>query len=87
MSNFIIEITDPKINLIEIETSFISNENNLEIEIFDNFNIELINTEKILLSDLPSPIPMSMISGDLDVGRISGLSDYLDTYEFDCGSP
>jgi hypothetical protein len=87
MSDFIIEITDPQLNFIEIETSFISNENNVEIEIYDTFNLELINTEKILVSDLPDNIPMSIISGNLDVSRIDGLDEYLDNYEFDCGTP
>lgn len=87
MSNFIIEITDPQVSFIEIETSFINNENNIEIERYDTFNLELINTEKILLSDLPDTIPMSMIIGNLDVERIDGLEDYLDEYEFDCGTP
>lgn len=87
MSDFIIEITDPQTNFLEIETSFITNENNIEIEIYDTFNLELINTEKILLSDLPDNIPMSMITGNLHVSRIEGLDDYLDQYEFDCGTP
>jgi hypothetical protein len=87
MSNFILEIVDPQINLLEIETSFIDNVNNIEIERSESFNIELINTEKILASDLPDNIPMSKITGNLDVARISGLDNYLDNYEFDCGTP
>lgn len=88
MSDFIIEITDPATNILEIETSFIDDvSNNIEIEIFDTFNLEIINTEKILISDLPDNIPMSMIIGDLDVARVSGLAAYLDQYEFDCGTP
>lgn len=87
MSNFILEIVDPQINLLEIETSFIDNVNNIEIERSESFNIELINTERILASDLPDNIPMSKIIGSLDVARISGLSEYLDEYEFDCGTP
>ena len=87
MSNFIIEITDPQISILKIETSFIDNSNNLEIERSESFNIELINTEKLLVSDLPDNIPMSKIVGNLSVLRIDGLDDYLDDYEFDCGSP
>jgi hypothetical protein len=87
MSNFILEILDPQIHLIEVETSFVDNLNNIEIERSESFNIELINTEKILASDLPDNIPMSKIVGNLDVARISGLSEYLDEYEFDCGTP
>jgi hypothetical protein len=87
MSDFILEITDPQVSILEIETSFIENTNNLEIERSESFNIELINTEKVLASDLPDDIPMSKIIGNLSVSRIDGLDDYLDDYEFDCGSP
>lgn len=87
MSDFIIEILEPNINILEVETSFGSIINNLEIEIFDTVNLEIINTEKVLASDLPDDIPMSKIVGNLDVARIDGLADYLDSYEFDCGTP
>ena len=105
MSDFIIEILDPQTSIIEIETSFIDNLNNIEIERYETFNLEVINTEKILASDLPDDIPMSKIIGNLPVERIDGLDeylsifgavdaaniigldDYLDEYEFDCGSP
>jgi len=87
MSNFTLEILEPSVNIIEIETSFGSIVNNIEIEKFDQFNIEIVNTEKILASDLPDDIPMSKIVGNLSVARIDGLDDYLDNYAFDCGSP
>lgn len=87
MSNFIIEILEPTSSSLEIETSFGSIVNNIEIERFDSFNLEIINTEKILASDLPDDIPMSKIVGNLDVARISGLDEYLDNYDFDCGYP
>lgn len=87
MSNFILEILEPTVNLLEIETSFGAEVNNLEIERFDRFNIEIVNTEKILAHDLPDDIPMDKIIGNLNVARIEGLDDYLNNYEFDCGSP
>jgi hypothetical protein len=87
MSDFILEILEPTTNILEVETSFGSIVNNIEIELFDTFNLEIVNTEKVLASDLPDNIPMSKITGNLDVARISGLDDYLDNYEFDCGSP
>lgn len=77
MSNFIVEITDPQVYTIDIETNFIDNINNIEIQRYDQFNIDVINTEKILPSDLP----------DYPVNRIIGLKNYLDTYHFDCGTP
>jgi hypothetical protein len=87
MSDFILEILEPTTNILEVETSFGSIVNNIEIELFDSFNLEIVNTEKVLASDLPDDIPMSKITGNLDVARISGLDDYLDNYEFDCGTP
>lgn len=87
MSNFTIEILEPVTNLLEIETSYGSITNNVEIQLFDSFNLDIINTEKVLASDLPDDIPMSKIVGNLNVLRIDGLDQYLDDYEFDCGSP
>ena len=81
MSDFIIEILEPTVNIIEIETSYLDViTDSIEIERFDAFNLEIVNTEKILWSDLPDNIPMSKISGNLSVNRIDGLSDYITTF-------
>lgn len=78
MSNFIVEILEPAANIIEIETSFLDTvTDSVEIERFDAFNLEIVNTEKILWGDLPDNIPMSKISGNLPASRIEGLSEYL----------
>ena len=61
MSNFIIDIIDSQTNIIEIETSFVENINNIEIERYETYNLEIINTEKILPSDFPNTYPMSSI--------------------------
>lgn len=87
MSEFIIEILEPTTNILEVETVYGSITNNVEIQLFDSFNLEIVNTEKVLVSDLPDNIPMSKIVGNLNVSRIDGLDDYLDSYQFDCGSP
>ena len=87
IENSFIEITDPQISILQFETSFVDNINFLEIERYESFNVELINTAKIIASDLPDNIPISKIIGNLSVTRIDGLDDYLDGYEFDCGSP
>jgi len=86
-TSLIENIDSLEISFLDIETNFIQNINSLEISRSESFNIELINTEKILASDLPDNIPISKIVGNLSVARISGLDDYLDNYEFDCGSP
>jgi hypothetical protein len=80
MSDFILEILDPSKNILDIETSFIENMNNLEIEVFNSYNLEIVNTEKILWSDLPDNIPISKISGNLPVDRIDGLDTYITNF-------
>jgi hypothetical protein len=87
MDNFTVEILDPDTKYIELETSVGNIVNNIEIERSTSFNIDIINTSKVLASDLPDDIPMSKIVGNLNVARIDGLDDYLDNYEFDCGTP
>lgn len=77
MSDFILEILEPTINYLDISTSFIENINNIEIERSENYNLEIVNTEKILVSDLPDDIPMDKIVGNLHYSRIDGLSDYI----------
>ena len=87
MDKFVVELLNPQKNYLEVETSFGNIVNNIEIERFSTFNVQIVNTEKVLASDLPDDIPMSKIVGNLNVARIEGLDDYLDSYEFDCGTP
>lgn len=87
MSDFILELADPQTNILTIETSFIEDFNDVIIEVFDTHNLEIVNTEKILVSDLPNNIPMDMIIGNLDVGRIDNLDEYLSEIPVDGGSP
>lgn len=87
MSEFTIELTDPQTNILTIETSFLEDFHNITIEVFDTYNLEVVNTEKILVSDLPNNIPMDMIIGNLDVTRIDNLDEYLSEIPVDGGSP
>jgi L-cysteine desulfidase len=88
MSNtFSVQILEPTTNIISIETSVGNVVNNIEIERYQTFNVEIVNTEKILVSDLPNNIPMDYIVGNLDVGRIDNLDEYLETIDIDGGSP
>lgn len=80
MSDFIVDILEPVSNIISIETSTLDQIDTLEIEIFDQFNIDIVNTEKILWTDLPDSIPFSKISGNIPVDRIQDLDDYI--FEF-----
>lgn len=80
MSNFILEIIEPTISYLDVSTSFIENINNIEIERSENYNLEIVNTEKILWSDLPDNIPISKISGNLHYSRIDGLEGFVSSY-------
>lgn len=70
-------------HIIVVETS--NEENLVLIEEQNTVTVEVINTEKILASDLPDNIPFTKIKKD----GIDGVDYYLDNYfyEIDCGSP
>lgn len=105
MSNFYIDIVDRPIFYLTVNTEVGTNIDNLEIIKYNDYNLEIVNTDRVLASDLPDDIPMSKIIGNLHVTRIDGLEeyladfasvsveniigldDYLDLYNFDCGSP
>jgi len=71
MSNdFSIEILDTT-NFIEVETSILDVINNIEIERYETFNVELSTN----------------LAGSIFVSDVIGLDAYLDYYEFDCGTP
>jgi len=76
MSIFNVEISDNPSFFIDVETSTIDNLPNIIIELTRDSSI-------ILISDLPDNIPFSKIKKD----GIDGVDNYLDNYEFDCGSP
>lgn len=75
MSELILEIYDTK-NIIEIETSVGNVFNNLDIETSTDKTVEIISGSSL---------------GFVSVGDILGLDEYLsnfiDSYEIDCGSP
>ena len=79
MSDYIIEILEPVINIIEIETSIEDSvSDNISVE-YQNYNsIEIVNTEKILASDMPYGYPINNTIGDLPYIRVSGLTNYVD---------
>jgi hypothetical protein len=70
-------------HIVVVETS--NEENLVLIEDQTSVSVEIINTEKILASDLPDDIPFSKIKKD----GVDGVDYYLNNYfyELDCGSP
>lgn len=78
MSDFILEILEPVANTIEIETSILDTvTDNVTIEYQYNNTIDIVNTEKILASDLPYGYPISNTVGDIPYTRVSGLADFI----------
>jgi hypothetical protein len=79
MSNFIVEILEPATFVLDVSSGTYAD--------LPNIYLDVVNTEKILVSDLPDDIPMSMIVGNLPVSRIDGLDEYLSEIPVDGGSP
>lgn len=82
MSDIVIVETSNETNIIAIEAEV---GNIVTLQDQTVINIELVNTEKILASDLPDDIPFTKIRKD----GITGVDYYLDNYifELDCGTP
>lgn len=97
MSNFYVDVVDRPIYYLTVDSSINNDLNNIEIIKYNDYNLEIVNTEKVLASDLPDDIPISKITGNWPISRIDftdvygigfdGLDSYLDQYEFDCGEP
>lgn len=79
MSNFIIQVEQPELFILDVSSGTYAD--------LPNIYLDIVNTEKILVSDLPDNIPMSMITGNLDVSRIDNLDSYLSEIPVDGGSP
>lgn len=78
MSDFTVVIENDQPDILVLETSFINDIGVVEIEKYD---IPSVNIYTGLASLTVSDIP------DIPVSKIIGLDDYLDQYEFDCGTP
>lgn len=70
--------------ILNVESSYVTSVNNIEIQRFNDYNLELTNT---VYANLPDAIPMSIITGTIDVSRIDNLDVYLTTVPIDGGSP
>lgn len=76
---YVVEIESEPLTSIEIESGSVVD--------IPNIYLEVVNTEKILTSDLP-PIAFT---GTITTSQITDLdfylSNFIDNYEIDCGSP
>jgi hypothetical protein len=86
-STITVESSDQINNTLIIEAASITDFGCIVVEKFDTYNLEITNIDGISHYNLPDEIPMSHIVGNLHVSRIDGLDHYLDSYEFDCGTP
>lgn len=69
-----VDIINPEISNIIIETSVSCNINNIEIERYETYNLEIVNTDILLLNNIP----------DIPVNKITGLAQYIiDNLEID----
>ena len=69
MSNFIVEIINENLKSLEIETSFVDNQNTI-VEISDINKIEINNIDKLLPSDFPDFYHTKIIDFNI---AVSGL--------------
>jgi hypothetical protein len=77
-------IENSESNTIEIQATFLDSINNLEIERYNYYDLTVSNS---IYGQLPNEIPMTIITGNLDVTRIENLDLYLSTIPIDGGSP
>ncbi len=100
MSNFYVDIVDRPIYYLTIDCYIDDSVSNIDIIKYNDYNLEIINADKILPTDyigLIDNFPLSQTIGNLPINRLdfgdpygvgfSGLDSYLDQYEFDCGNP
>ena len=77
-------IENSEANTIEIQATFLDSINNLEIERYNYYDLTVSNS---IYGQLPNEIPITIITGNLDVSRIDNLDLYLSTIPIDGGSP
>jgi hypothetical protein len=75
MSDFILEINDTK-HIVEVETSVASNINNIELVTSTDRTLEIVTGYSTTIA----------YASDI-IGLDNYLSNFIDTYEIDCGSP
>jgi len=87
MSDFTVVVENLTPNILTIETSYLEQIDTIEIERFPSPSVNILGPSALInVSDLPD-IPFSKIFGNIDIARIDGLDDYLNNYNFDCGTP
>jgi hypothetical protein len=83
----ILETNTNTSNIIELETCYVNELDNITIERYQDYNLEIINSLVITVGDLPDNIPIDKIIGNFGVDRITGLDEYLTNIPIDGGTP
>jgi hypothetical protein len=86
-SSMTIESSDQSSMVLLVEASASTDLDDIVVEKFDVYNLEIITHESLNSYVIPDNIPIGKIVGNLHVTRIDGLDEYLDSYTFDCGTP
>lgn len=86
-STIAIESSDQVGTTLVLDAASVLELNNLIVENFSTYNLEILNNNGITSYSSPDNAPLESLTGNLHVSRISGLDDYLNSYTFDCGTP
>lgn len=76
---YVVELESEPLTTVEIESGSVAD--------IPNIYLEVVNTEKILPSDLPTIVFTGNITVDQIIDLDTYLSNFIDTYNIDCGSP
>ena len=76
---YVVELESEPLTTVEIESGSVAD--------IPNIYLEVVNTEKILSSDLPTIVFTGNITVDQIIDLDTYLSNFIDTYNIDCGSP
>lgn len=80
MTEFNVHVENVQPDILVIETSFIDNIGAVEIERYPVPSVNIFTgTSQLDFSVIDLP--------NIPVSKIIGLDEYLDEYEFDCGTP
>lgn len=86
-STITVHSSDQQDSVLVISAASVSELNNILVENFTTYNLEILNNNGMTQYVIPDSIPIESLVGNLHVSRIDGLDDYLNSYTFDCGTP
>lgn len=79
-SNYTIEISGNQPYYVEVDNNELQSPINVEITQDNNNIVEISSSNTFITYDLPSGYPIAATSGDISYLRVSGLSNYIQTF-------